>query len=143
VARPLFLASCVGAALIALYSCSMQASVTTDGNGRIVELSSLRIGSKLSNWALEMLVVGGQLAVELRRIRPTGTTTRSPSPRRIAMRTIVECVGVARGSRAIRVARVLSQADAMTPFETSVAGQSSPVRVIVPPDRMRRSSTAI
>jgi hypothetical protein len=63
--------------LIALYSCSMQASVTTDGNGRIVEVSSLRIGSKLSSWALEMLVVGGQLAVELRRIRPTGTTTRS------------------------------------------------------------------
>jgi len=77
VARPLFLASCVGAALIALYSCSMQASVTTDGNGRIVELSSLRIGSKLSNWALEMLVVGGQIAVELRRIRSGGTMTRT------------------------------------------------------------------
>lgn len=76
-ARPLFLASCVGAALIALYSCSMQASVTTDGNGRIVELSSLRIGSKLSNWALEMLVVGGQIAVELRRIRSGGTMTRT------------------------------------------------------------------
>jgi len=77
VARPLFLASCVGAALIALYSCSMQASVTTDGNGRIVELSSLRIGSKLSNWTLEMLVVGGQIAVELRRIRSGGTMTRT------------------------------------------------------------------
>ena len=76
-ARPLFLASCVGAALVALYSCSMQASVTTDGNGRIVELSSLRIGSKLSNWALEMLVVGGQIAVELRRIRSGGTMTRT------------------------------------------------------------------
>jgi len=55
----------------------MQASVTTDGNGRIVELSSLRIGSKLSNWALEMLVVGGQIAVELRRIRSGGTMTRT------------------------------------------------------------------
>ena len=76
-ARPLILASCVGAALIALYSCSMQASVTTDGNGRIVELSSVRIGSKLSSWAVEMLVIGGQLAVELRRIRPGGTVTRT------------------------------------------------------------------
>lgn len=76
-ARPLILASGVSAALIALYSCSMQASVTTDGEGRIVELSSLRIGSKLSSWALEMLVVGGQLAVELRRIRPGGTMTRT------------------------------------------------------------------
>jgi len=77
VARPLILASCVGAALIALYSCSMQASVTTDGNGRIVELSSVRIGSKLSSWAVEMLVIGGQLAVELRRIRPGGKVTRT------------------------------------------------------------------
>jgi hypothetical protein len=76
VARPLILASCLGAASIALYSCSMQASVTTDDSGRVVELSSLRIGSKLSSWALEMLVVGGQLAIELRRIRP-GTMTRT------------------------------------------------------------------
>ena len=78
-ARPLILASCVGAALIALYSCSMQASVTTDGEGRIVELSSLRIGSTLSSWALEMLVVGGQLAVELRRTRPGGAEMRTRS----------------------------------------------------------------
>lgn len=59
--------------MIALYSCSMQAAVTTDENGRIIELSSLRIGSKLSSWAIEMLVIGGQLAIELRRIRPGGT----------------------------------------------------------------------
>ena len=78
-ARPLILASCVGAALVALYSCSMQASVTTDGNGRVVELSSVRIGSTLSSWAVEMLVIGGQLAVELRRIRPGGTMTRTNS----------------------------------------------------------------
>src|SRR6476619_87520 len=77
VARPLILASCVGAASIALYSCSMQASVTTDGNGRIVELSSLRIGSKLSIWALEMLVVGAQLAVVFRRAGPGRTETRT------------------------------------------------------------------
>jgi len=77
VVRSLILASCVGAALIALYSCSMQAAVTTDGNGRIVEVSSLRIGSKLSSWALEMLVVGGQLAIELRRARPGATESRT------------------------------------------------------------------
>lgn len=77
VARPLILASGVGVALIALYSCSMQASVTTDGDGRIVELSSVRIGSRLSSWALELLVVGGQLALELRRARPGGTETRT------------------------------------------------------------------
>jgi hypothetical protein len=63
--------------LIALYSCSMQASVTTDGSGRIVELSSVRIGSTLSNWAVEMLVIGGRLAIELRRVRPGGTMTRT------------------------------------------------------------------
>jgi len=79
VARPLILASGVGAALIALYSCSMQAAVTTDGNGRIVEMSSLRIGSTLSSWALEMLVVGGRIAVELRKTRSDGVETRSGS----------------------------------------------------------------
>ena len=78
-ARPLITASCIGAALIALYSCSMQAAVTTDGNGRIVELSSLRIGSTLSSWALEMLVVGGQIAVELRKTRSGGVETRTRS----------------------------------------------------------------
>ena len=72
VVRPLILASCVVAASIALYSCSMQAAVTTDGNGRIVELSSLRIGSTLSRWALEMLVVGGRIAVELRKTGSRG-----------------------------------------------------------------------
>ena len=75
-ARHLILASCTGVTLIALYSCSMQASVTTDVNGRIVELSSVRIGSKLSSWAVEMLVTGGQLTVELRRICPGG----APAP---------------------------------------------------------------
>ncbi len=44
-----------------LYSCSMQASLTTDGEGRIVEVSSLRLGSSLSRWAIELLVGGGQL----------------------------------------------------------------------------------
>jgi hypothetical protein len=71
----LLLASGVCAALIALYSCSMEASVTTDRDGRIVELSSVRIESSLSRLAIEMLVIGGQIAVELRWIdRPKGET---------------------------------------------------------------------
>jgi hypothetical protein len=69
VQRPLILAG-VGAALLALYSCSMQASVSTDPEGRIVELSSLRIESSLSRWAVELLVIGGQIAFELRRTPP-------------------------------------------------------------------------
>lgn len=77
VLRPLILASCVAAALLALYSCSMQASVTTDGDGRIVQVSSLRIESSLSRWAVEMLIIGGQLAVELRSTRPSSGQTRT------------------------------------------------------------------
>jgi len=79
VARPLILASCTCAALIALYSCSMQAAVTTDESGRVVELSSVRIGSTLSSWALEMLVVGGRIAVELRKTGSAGAETRTRS----------------------------------------------------------------
>jgi hypothetical protein len=81
VARPLILASCVCAALLAVYSCSMQASVTTDGEGRIVELSSLRIGSTLSSWALEMLVVGGEIASSCARRDPAGTRVRTTATR--------------------------------------------------------------
>lgn len=75
--RPLILAGSLGAALVALYSCSMSASLATDDDGRIVELSSVRIESSLSRWALEMLVVGGQLAFELRWNRPSGGETRT------------------------------------------------------------------
>ena len=74
--RPLILAGCLAAALLALYSCSMQASLTTDDDGRVVELSSVRIESSLSRWALEMLVVGGQLAFELRWNPPSRSQTR-------------------------------------------------------------------
>jgi hypothetical protein len=77
VLRPLILAGGLAAALLALYSCSMQASVTTDGDGRILEVSSLRIESSLSRWAVEMLIVGGQLAIELRSSRPAGPQTRT------------------------------------------------------------------
>ena len=69
--RPLILAGGVAAALLALYSCSMQASLTTDDEGRVVDVPSLRIGSSLSRWAIEMLIVGGQLAFELRWTRPS------------------------------------------------------------------------
>jgi hypothetical protein len=79
VLRPLILAGCLVAALLALYSCSMQASVTTDGDGRILEVSSLRIESSLSRWAIEMLIVGGQLAIELRSSRPASPQTRTRS----------------------------------------------------------------
>jgi hypothetical protein len=73
----LLLASAACAALIALYSCSMQASITTDRDGRIVELSSVRIASSLSRWAVEMLVIGGQIAVELRWVDPSKGETRT------------------------------------------------------------------
>ncbi|HEX4235307.1 MAG TPA: hypothetical protein VH041_13510 [Caldimonas sp.] len=77
VQRPLLLAGGVCAALIALYSCSMEASITTDRDGRIVELSSVRIESSLSRWAIEMLVIGGQIAVELRWIDRSKGETRT------------------------------------------------------------------
>lgn len=70
----------LAAALVVLYSCSMQASLTTDGDGRIVQVSSLRIGSSLSRWAIELLVVGGQLGVELRSIRPAELRTQVKCP---------------------------------------------------------------
>lgn len=64
--RLLFLVSCLFAATVALYSCSMHAAVTTDREGHIVGVSSLRLESSLSRVAVSMLVAGGQLAVELR-----------------------------------------------------------------------------
>ncbi len=67
--RILMLVSGLCAALLALYSCSMHAAMATDGNGRVVGLSSLRLESSLSRVAVEMLVAGGQLAVELRWLR--------------------------------------------------------------------------
>ena len=79
--RPWILAGGIAAGSIALYSCSMQASVTTDDEGRIVEVSALRIESSLTRWAIEMLIVGGQLAIEL---RPPGRSSGQT-------RTHVEC----------------------------------------------------
>ena len=64
--RLFIIATCVCAAMLALYSCSMHASMTTDGEGRVVGLSSLRVESSLARLAVAMLVAGGQLAVELR-----------------------------------------------------------------------------
>ena len=73
--RILVLVSCLCATLLALYSCSMHASVTTDGDGHIVEVSSLRVESSLARVAVAMLVAGGQIALELRWIRSLNATT--------------------------------------------------------------------
>jgi hypothetical protein len=69
VRRTLILVSCVCATVLALYSCSMHAAVTTDGEGHIVEVSSLRVESSLARVAVAMLVAGGQVALELRWMR--------------------------------------------------------------------------
>jgi hypothetical protein len=60
VRRILVLVSCLGAMVLALYSCSMHASVSTDGAGHVVEVSSVRIESSLARVAVAMLVAGGQ-----------------------------------------------------------------------------------
>jgi hypothetical protein len=69
VRRTLILVSCLCATVIALYSCSMHAAVTTDGEGRIVEVSSLRVESSLAGLVVAMLVAGGRVALELRWVR--------------------------------------------------------------------------
>jgi hypothetical protein len=92
VRRPLLLATCLGAALLLLYSCSMNASLTTDGEGRIVSVSSVRFGSSLSRWAVELFVVGGQLAFELRWIRPAETRSHVECPAEEAPGELVNAV---------------------------------------------------
>lgn len=78
VRRTLLLVSCLGAMVLALYSCSMHAAVTTDGDGHVVEVSSLRVESSLARIAVAMLVAGGEVAFELRWIRPfTGRSGES------------------------------------------------------------------
>lgn len=52
--------------MVALYSCSMHAAITTDSSGRVVEVSALRFESSLRRVALAMLVAGGQIAFEFR-----------------------------------------------------------------------------
>jgi hypothetical protein len=61
--------------VLALYSCSMHASVTTDGDGHVVEVSSVRVESSLARVAVAMLVAGGQVALELRWMRCLGAAT--------------------------------------------------------------------
>ena len=67
--RGLVIASCVAAGVVALYSCSMHAAVTTDGEGRVVSIESLRIESSLRRAAVAMLVAGGHVAFEFRWLR--------------------------------------------------------------------------
>jgi hypothetical protein len=69
VRRILILVSCLCAMGLALYSCSMHAAMTTDGDGNVVEVSSLRLQSSLAGVAVAMLVAGGEVAFELRWIR--------------------------------------------------------------------------
>ena len=64
--RPVIIASCVCAAVVALYSCSMHAALTTDGSGHVVGVSALRVESSLPRLVVAMLLAGGQLAIELR-----------------------------------------------------------------------------
>jgi hypothetical protein len=52
--------------MVALYSCSMHAAITTDASGRVVEVSALRFESSLRRVAMAMLVAGGQVAFEFR-----------------------------------------------------------------------------
>ena len=75
VRRILVLVSCLCATVLALYSCSMHAAVTTDGDGHIVGISTLRVESSLSRVAVAMLVAGGQVALELRWLRSLSATT--------------------------------------------------------------------
>ena len=70
--RTLILVSCLCTMALALYSCSMHAAVTTDGEGHIVEVSSLRVESSLARVAVAMFVAGGQVALELRWVRSLG-----------------------------------------------------------------------
>ncbi len=69
VRRGLVIASCATAAMVALYSCSMHAAVTTDASGRVVEVSAVRIESSLRRVAVAMLLAGGHVAFEFRWMR--------------------------------------------------------------------------
>jgi hypothetical protein len=78
--RPVIIASCVCAAVIALYSCSMHAALTTDGSGHVVGVSALRVESSLPRLVVAMLLAGGELAVELRWTRHLAERTSASAP---------------------------------------------------------------
>jgi hypothetical protein len=84
VRRSIIIASCVGASLIALYSCSMHAALSTDGSGHVVGVSALRVESSFPRLVVAMLVAGGQLAVELRWTRSLAERTSASAPSRKA-----------------------------------------------------------
>jgi len=73
--RILVLVSCLCAAVLTLYSCSMHAAVTTDNDGQVVGISSLRVESSLARVAVAMLVAGGQFALELGWMRRLSAAT--------------------------------------------------------------------
>ena len=70
VRKGLVVASCAAAAMVALYSCSMHAALETDADGRIVDVSAVRIESSLRQLAVAMLVAGGHVKFELRWLWP-------------------------------------------------------------------------
>ena len=80
VRRPLIVASCAGAVLVALYSCSLHAALTTDGNGHVVGVSAVRVESSFPRLVIAMLVAGGQLAVELRWTRDLAEKMSASAP---------------------------------------------------------------
>jgi hypothetical protein len=86
VRRPIIIASCVGASLIALYSCSMHAALTTDGSGHVVGVSALRVESSFARLVVAMFVAGGQLAIELRWRSLAEKTSASAPSRKAAIR---------------------------------------------------------
>jgi hypothetical protein len=86
VRRPIIIASCVGASLIALYSCSMHAALATDGSGHVVGVSALRVESSFPRLVVAMLVAGGQLAIELRWRSLAERTSASTLSRKAATR---------------------------------------------------------
>ena len=63
-----------------MYSCSMHAALTTDGNGHVVGVSAVRVESSFPRLVIAMLVAGGQLAVELRWTRDLAEKMSASAP---------------------------------------------------------------
>lgn len=64
--------------MLALYSCSMHAAVTTDGEGRGVAIESVRIESSLRRAAVAMPVAGGHVDFEFRWLRAWSGVVDAP-----------------------------------------------------------------
>jgi len=78
VRRSLLLTCLLAGAALCLYSCSMQASFTTDERGQVVAVSSVRLDGSLPRVALGLLIAAKGLSLELRWSRlwqPAGGST--------------------------------------------------------------------